>query len=74
MGGGGSVGNGDGVGYTMAAVGVIVGGGKVAVGKAVWVRETYVPTMASAVFCASAGIDLGGVQAARRMARKAMVV
>jgi hypothetical protein len=49
------------------AVGVKVGGGSVAVGRAVWVSATPVCTMATAVFCIF--VVLVCVQAANVIAR-----
>ena len=51
------VGIGDGVGYTIVAVGVKVEGKGVAVGRAAWVRATPV--------CTSAVLICAGAQAAR---------
>jgi hypothetical protein len=74
MGGGGCVGIGDGVGYTIVAVvavGVKVEGGSVAVGRAVWVRAMPVRAIARAVFCAFfISSDCGLVPQAVRKATK----
>ena len=69
MGGGGKVGIGDGVGNT--TVGVSVGDGGVAVGKAVCVKATPVCTIVKAVPCISVG-GCAGAQAASITKRDTM--
>ena len=71
---GGCVGGGVGKTTTLVTVGVSVGGGGVAVGRAVWVSATPVYAAAMAVLCMSVMLGCAGAQATRMIIRNTMSI